>query len=85
MKKTLIIGVTLFTVVDAFACDACKKQKPKFLQDIGHGRGPDSQWDYLIVIAMVIITFYVLFATIKCFIRPRENSDIHIKCLILKD
>ncbi len=85
MKKILITGAALFTGVGAFACDACKKQKPEFLQDIGHGRGPESQWDYLIVIAMVMITLYVLFATIKCFIRPRDTSDIHIKRLILKD
>ena len=85
IKRCLIVSILPFLAVDALACDACKKQQPKFLQGITHGRGPDSQWDYLIVTVMVIITLYVLIATIKHLVKPSERNDDHIKRMILND
>jgi hypothetical protein len=82
------IGVTVLIFaagLSAKACEACKKQQPKLLQGITHGRGPDSDWDYVIVVVMVIVTLYVLFATVKCIFRPSEKNDEHIKRLILND
>ncbi|OKS86714.1 hypothetical protein RG47T_2171 [Mucilaginibacter polytrichastri] len=67
------------------ACEACKKQQPKFLQGITHGAGPDSNWDYLIVAVMVLITVYTLYATIQCFIKPAESNALHIKRSILEN
>jgi hypothetical protein len=85
IKKYLMLPMLTLGALDALACDACKKQQPKFLQNIAHGRGPDSQWDYLIVAIMVAITFYVLLATIKCIIKPSEQNSQHIKRIILND
>lgn len=85
MKKYLLFFLVLIFNNGAFACDACKKQQPKFLQGITHGPGPDSNWDYLIVTVMIGITLYVLAATIKCLFNPAENSREHIKRMILND
>lgn len=85
MKKYLFLSIALIFNIGAFACDACKKQQPKFLQGITHGTGPDSNWDYLIVAVMVGITLYVLVATLKCLFKPAENGQEHIKRMILND
>ena len=65
------------------ACEACKKQQPKFLRGITHGAGPDSNWDYLIVSIMVLITLYSLYTSIKCMVNPTEQENHHIKRMIL--
>jgi len=69
----------------AVACEACKKQQPEFLQGITHGAGPDGYVDYLIALLMVLITLYVLVASVKCLIRPAEKDQQHIKRLILNN
>jgi hypothetical protein len=85
IQKYLMVLILSFMAINVFACDACKKEQPKFLQGITHGRGPDSQWDYLIVTVMVIITLYVLVATIKHLVKPLERNGDHIKRMILND
>lgn len=81
---SLIVMIVLWLPVSlsAIACDACKKQQPKLLQGITHGGGPDSHWDYLIVSAMVIITLYSLYATIRCVVKPKEKNYQDIKNII---
>jgi len=81
----LLIALLLFADLSAKACEACKKQQPKLLQGITHGPGPDTKWDYLIVMIMIIITLYVFIATIKCIFRPSERNEHHIKRIILND
>ncbi len=78
----LFIGMILYGV-SAMACAACTQQQPKFLQGVTHGAGPGSNWDYVIVGIMVLITIYSLYATIKCIINPAEKDDQHIKRIIL--
>jgi hypothetical protein len=85
LKKYLAVLILLLAGLSSWACDACKKQQPKLLQNITHGKGPDSNWDYLIVAVMVVITLYVLVATIKCLVKPAEQQDEHIKRMILND
>jgi hypothetical protein len=85
LKRILVFILLFMPSLSVFACDACKKQQPKFLQGITHGRGPDSRWDYLIVVVMIAITLYVLVATLKCIIKPSENEAEHIKRMILND
>lgn len=81
----LICTVLIFTSsLSAFACDACQKQQPRFLQGITHGAGPGSNWDYLIVSIMTAITLYALYATVKCMVRPSAADSRHntIKTMI---
>ena len=87
-RKHMKVGFVLFVGfilcnLPAMACEACKQQQPKFLQGITHGAGPGSNWDYLVVGIMVLITLYSLYATIKCMVRPAEKDDQHIKRMIL--
>jgi hypothetical protein len=85
LKRILVFILLFLPSLSVYACDACKKQQPKFLQGITHGRGPDSNWDYLIVVAMIGITLYVLVATLKCLFKPSEDEAQHIKRMILND
>jgi hypothetical protein len=80
--RIVLTALLLPVGLSAFACDACKKQQPKLLQGITHGSGPDSNWDYLIVSAMVIITLYSLYATVRCIIKPKDKNHLDIKNII---
>ncbi|WP_394772041.1 hypothetical protein [Mucilaginibacter sp.] len=82
ISRIVMIVLCLPVSLSAIACDACKKQQPKLLQGITHGGGPDSNWDYLIVSAMVIITLYSLYATIKCVVKPKDKNHQDIKNII---
>ena len=85
MKKYIILLFLLILKLDVIGCEACKKQQAGGFGGITHGSGPDSNWDYLIVFVMVVITLYVLIATIKCFIKSGEKDEEHIKRMILND
>ena len=61
------------------ACPVCERNQPKLLKGIVHGKGPDSNWDYLSVWVTVIISVVALFYTVKWLIRPGEKSMSHIK------
>lgn len=85
MKKYSLLIPLLLLRIAASACPACEKQQPKILRGITHGTGPDSNWDYVIVWAVVIITLLTLFYSIKWLVRPGERGAGHIKQLILND
>lgn len=67
----------------AFACEACKLQQPKITQSFTHGTGPDSNWDWLIIGIIAIITVYTLFYSVKYLVKPGEKNRDHIKNSIL--
>ncbi|MEO8569373.1 MAG: hypothetical protein ABI419_09555, partial [Ginsengibacter sp.] len=67
------------------ACPACEKQQPKLLKGITHGAGPGGNWDYVIVAIAVAIVLFTLFFSVKWLIRPGEQSQNHIKRLILNN
>ena len=77
----LLLLVNTYAVL---ACEACKQRQPKLLQGITHGNGPNGFWDYFIVIIMVLVIIYTLFATIRCFVKPTEKRYKDIKDHILK-
>ena len=85
LNLMLLTGMVLSFSLPAMACEACKQQQPKFLQGITHGAGPGSNWDYVIVVIMVLVTLYSLYATVKCIIRPAEKDNEHVKRMILND
>lgn len=85
MKKIIFIAVLLLIGSVSMACDACKKQQPKILQNVTHGAGPQSNWDYVIVWATVIIVLFTLYFSVKWLIRPGEKSQDHIKRFILNN
>ena len=82
-KTLLITAIVSGTFSDVMACDACKAQQPKFLQGVTHGPGPTSNWDYVVVSIMVMITVYSFYAMIKCLAKPADKGHDRIKNIIL--
>ncbi len=85
MKRIYLAAALIFTGIYAMACPVCERQQPKILRGITHGAGPDSSWDYIIVWAMVIVVLLSLGFSIRWLVRPGEQSDKHIKTLILNN
>jgi hypothetical protein len=86
MKQLLSLSVTillLFIDVVTMACDVCEKQQPKLLRGVAHGAGPQSDWDYLVVAGMVLISAVSLFYALKWMITPGEKEKGHIKRSVL--
>ena len=82
-KKILLLLCMIGSAAAAMACPACEKQQPKLLKGISHGVGPQSKWDYVIVIAVALIVVATLYYSIKWIIKPGEKSATHIKRTIL--
>lgn len=83
MKKILLAFFMLFVSFAAFACPICEKQQPKILRGVVHGGVPQSQWDYVIVWTVAIITAITLFYAVMWIIKPDEKKENHIKYSIL--
>ena len=83
MRKIILLITILLTRQVVFACDVCEKQQPKALQGITHGTGPQSNWDYVIVIAVALLVIATLFYSLKSLLKPKEQSENHIKYSIL--
>lgn len=82
-KRTLLSLLYVASTSLAWACPVCERQQPKILRGIIHGSIPQSQWDYLIVALIAIITVATLFYSIKWLLKPGEKSKRHIKRTIL--
>ena len=83
MRKLITTLILCVATAVAFACPVCERNKPKALQGITHGTGPDSNWDYVIVILIAIIAVLTLFYSVKWLIKPNENNPDHIKFLFI--
>ncbi|GGG27762.1 hypothetical protein [Pontibacter amylolyticus] len=83
MKTFLLTVLATLLSLAAFACPVCEKQQPKVLQGISHGAGPQSDWDYVLVWATVVIVVLCLFFSIKWLVRPGEKGEDHIKRTVL--
>lgn len=84
MKKLLLLIPMLGFSIFTWACQACEKQQPELLRGITHGAGPSSNWDYVIILAAVVIVLATLFYTIKWLVIPGEKESSHIKRTVLK-
>ncbi|WP_394972768.1 hypothetical protein [uncultured Croceitalea sp.] len=86
MKKiiySLILFLTLGLTM-GYACDLCKKNQPKVLENITHGTGPTGTIDYIITWSAIIIVGFTLFYSVKYLVNPKEDNPNHIKNSILK-
>ncbi len=79
MRRMLLLSTPLLVHVTSVACEVCKKQQPKVLRGITHGGGPQSEWDYVVVLGTVLIAVVSLFYSIKWIIHPGERDTAHIK------
>ena len=84
MKKYLLtIMVILIMHGYSMACTVCKKQQPNILSEISHGAGPDSNWDFLIVLTAVAAVAGTFIYSVRYLLKPGETSISHIKHSIL--
>lgn len=67
----------------AFACELCKKNQPRMLENITHGAGPTGTLDYVIIWSAVVIVSITLFLSIKYLVKPQETDSSHIKNIVL--
>ncbi|HSQ44200.1 MAG TPA: hypothetical protein VLM16_04335 [Ginsengibacter sp.] len=85
MNKIFVIVLLVLTGYVSFACPACEKLQHAFLKGITHGAGPDGKWDYVIVTIAVFIVLVTLFFSVKWLVKPGEQSQSHIKRLVLNN
>jgi hypothetical protein len=84
MKKVALLTVALMLAqISTWACTVCKEQQPKFLKDISHGTGPESNWDYMIIITAVAVVLGTLAFSLRFLVKPGETDMNHIKQSIL--
>lgn len=84
MKKKYAATLLLLAIIEMVqACPVCEKQQPAITRGITHGAGPQSNWDWLIVTVISIITLATLFYSVKFLVKPGEKNSNHIKNSIL--
>jgi hypothetical protein len=86
MKKTIVLTLilSLQSTTHLYACTVCKSQQPKIIQGITHGAGPESVWDYFIILSSCILVLVTLAMSLRYLIKPKEQSPSHIKHMILE-
>lgn len=84
MKNTIVFLMLNMYTIAMYACPVCERNQPKLLRGIVHGKGPDSNWDYISVWITVIISVVALFYTVKWLIKPGEKDENHIKYSIIE-
>lgn len=67
------------------ACEVCKSNQPKGLENITHGPGPTGMIDYMIMGTAAILVIVTLCLSLKYLIHPKENNPDHIKNIVLNE
>jgi hypothetical protein len=75
----------MISMASAFACEVCKDNQPKPLRNITHGAGPQSDWDYVIIIVGIVIVSLTLYYSLKFLLKPGEKSPNHIKNIVVDE
>ncbi|MCX8481620.1 MAG: hypothetical protein ORN58_06860, partial [Sediminibacterium sp.] len=71
MKKAFFCSILLLIQQIMYACPVCERaNKNKLFGKIGHAAQPASNFDYIWVWIMIIITLYTLYYSIKYLIKP---------------
>ena len=83
-KFHLVLLVFFASVVQAIACEVCKRNQPELLQDISHGTGPPADSESYIIGGAVLVVLFTLIYSVKYLLKPGERSPEHIKNMILK-
>ena len=84
MKKLVTtLAILMLNVPALLACEVCKKNQPKILQNITHGAGPTGTLDYIITWSAVALVTFTLVLSIKFLLRPGETGSEHIKNVVL--
>jgi len=82
--KYIVLTISLFLLAHAsFACEVCKSNQPKVLENITHGEGPQGNMDYLITWSATVLVLFTLVFSIKYLLNPKEDKPGHIKNIVL--
>jgi len=82
--KYIVLTISLFLLANAsFACEVCKSNQPKVLENITHGEGPQGNMDYLITWSATVLVLFTLVFSIKYLLNPKEDKPGHIKNIVL--
>lgn len=73
----------LLSISKTLACETCKAKESNILGNLTHGKGPESQWDFIISITAALIVLITLILSIKYLVRPGEKNPDHIKNSII--
>lgn len=84
MKKYTLLStlLLLFYQPTLLACDLCKSNQPKGLENITHGEGPSNNIDYVIIWSAIVLVIVTLVFSIKYLVRPKEDHPSHIKNIV---
>lgn len=86
MKKVISLWIIWISGLGiSLACPVCERNQPKIFRGIVHGQGPESQWDYPIIIGVIIIVLVTACLSVKWMLRPGEQNKQHIKRSILEE
>jgi hypothetical protein len=87
MKKIIVLTLifALQSTTHLYACTVCKSQQPKVLREISHGAGPESVWDYFIILSSCLLVLITLAMSLQYLIKPKEQNPNHIKHMILEE
>ncbi len=69
--KYLLSILVVISAQIVSACPVCEKQQPKITQGLTHGAGPQSNWDWVIIAIISVITVLTLIYSVKYLIKPR--------------
>lgn len=83
--KCLVLFLVVLPLQQVFACDVCEKQQPEITRGITHGVGPQSDWDWVIIGVISVITVLTLVYSVKFLIKPGEKNRNHIKRSVLNN
>ena len=83
--KYLLSVLIIFIAQIAIACPVCEKQQPKITQGLTHGAGPQSDWDWVIIAIITLITVLTLIYSIKYLLKPGRKIMNHVKQSILSN
>lgn len=85
MRSSTLILLLLGSTLSTLACDVCNRRPDSVLGWFGHGTGPQTQWDIVIVAATIAIVVMTAWLMLKALLRPADQAPDHIKQLVIKD
>ena len=88
MKRKLLFIMSLMVLglsSPLLACEVCKTQQPKVVQNITHGAGPQGESDFIIIAIAIVIVLFTLIFSVKYLLKPGENSPGHVKRMVLEN
>lgn len=79
MKKIIILMLLFSPYQWILACPLCEQSQPRIFRGITHGTGPQSNWDFVIIAAAIVVVVFCLYFTIRYLYKPGETNNNHIK------